>query len=129
VETSSYTVDNVTGRMWVTNPNDLSGGRYVSSGTYTWEQAIAKCEGLTYAGFADWRLPNIKEHQSIVDYSQQNPSINSAYFLNAQSNYYWSSTTYAPTPTAAWFVYFTDGYISYSNKANSYFVRCVRGGP
>jgi len=129
VETSSYTADNVTGRMWVTNPNDLSGGQYVSSGTYTWEQAIAKCEALTYAGYSDWRLPNIKELQSIVDYSRQSPSINTAYFLNTQSNYYWSSTTYVPLTTYAWYVFFDNGYMGYSNKSNFYYVRCVRAGP
>ena len=129
VETSSYTVDNITGRMWVTNPNDFSGGQYVSSGTYTWEAAITKCEVLNYAGFADWRLPNIKELQSIVDYNRQNPSINMAYFLNTQNNYYWSSTTYVPSSIGAWDVFFNDGLMSYNNKTSSYYVRCVRAGP
>lgn len=129
VETSSYTVDNVTGRMWVTNPNDLSSGQYVSSGTYTWGQAIARCEGLNYAGYSDWRLPNIKELMSIVDYNRQGPSINTAYFLNTQSNYYWSSTTYMPGSTGAWNVFFSNGYMDGNGKTNSYYVRCVRGGP
>ena len=128
-ETSSVTVDNRTGLMWVTNTDDYNGGNYVSSGTYAWESALAKCESLTYAGFADWRLPNIKELVSIVDYSRQSPSINKAYFLNTQSNYYWSSTTYMPSGSYARLVYFGDGYVDSSNKANYRYARCVRGGP
>ncbi|MCX5793466.1 MAG: DUF1566 domain-containing protein, partial [Elusimicrobia bacterium] len=74
--TSSVTVDNRTGLMWVTNPVDAG-----ISGGPDWEGQITLCEGLSYAGFADWRLPNIKELQSIVDYSRQNPAINTTYFL------------------------------------------------
>ena len=129
VETSSYTVDNITGLMWVTNPGDMSGGQYVSSGTYTWENALNKCESLSYATYTDWRLPNIKELQSIVDYSRLNPSIDPAYFLNTLNSYYWSATTYVPATTSAWYVYFGPGTIYFNDKATAYFVRCVRGGP
>ena len=122
--TSSVTVDNRTGLMWVTNPVDAG-----ISSTYIWETAITLCEGLTYAGFADWRLPNIKELVSIVDYSRQSPSINKAYFLNTQSNYYWSSTTYVPSSSLAWYVFFVNGYMSYTSKSNGNYVRCVRAGP
>ena len=129
VETSSYTVDNVTGLMWVTNPNDLSGGQYVSSGTYTWENALTQCESLGYATYTDWRLPNNKEIQSIVDYSRQSPSINTTYFLNTQSTFYWSSTTYMPITANAWAMYFIDGNMNNTGKTGNYYVRCVRGGP
>jgi len=130
--TSSVTVDNRTGLMWATNPDDSCAtcpGGFVSSGTYTWEPAIARCEGLTYAGFADWRLPNVKELVSIVDYSQLSPSINRAYFLNTQSEYYWSSTTLVAYTPAALIVYFVNGFIFSNNKTGSFYVRCVRGGP
>jgi len=124
--TSSVTVDNRTGLMWVTNMVDAG---MPSTSTLTWEGAITFCEGLNYAGFSDWRLSNIKELVSIVDYSRQSPSINTAYFLNMQSNYYWSSTTYVPTTTLAWYVYFNFGYVSLINKTLNYYVRCVRAGP
>lgn len=122
--TSSVTVDNRTGLMWVTNPVDAG-----ISGTPNWEGAITLCEGLTYAGFTDWRLPNINELVSIVDFSRQSPSINKAYFLNTQTSYYWSSTTYVPSSSFAWLVYFNNGHMVYYDKTNSYYVRCVRGGP
>lgn len=121
---SSMTVDNVTGLSWVTNPNDAGMG-----GTYTWENAIITCEGLSYATYTDWRLPNNRELQSIADYSRQNPSINTTYFLNTQNNYYWSSTTYVPSTTNAWAVHFSGGNANYDVKTTTYYVRCVRGGP
>ncbi len=126
VGVSSVTVDNRTGLMWVTNPNDAGIG-----GTYTWENAITACETSVYAGHTDWRLPNIKELVSIVDYSRQSPSINTTYFLNTQSSYYWSSTTYAymSSTTFAWDVTFLSGGMGSGGKTDVNFVRCVRGGP
>lgn len=121
---SSVTVDNRTGLMWVTNPNDASIG-----GTYSWENAITACEGLTYATYSDWRLPNIKELVSIVDLSRQNPSINTTYFLNTQGSNYWSSTTYMPNTVDAWIMNFASGNIANQYKVNPIYVRCVRGGP
>ncbi len=35
-----------------------------------WEDALSYAESAEYAGYSDWRLPNIKELQSIVDYSR-----------------------------------------------------------
>ena len=123
--TSSVTVDNRTGLMWVTNPADAG-----ISGTYTWENALSACEGLTYAGFSDWRLPNVRELMSIVDYGvTSDPRINTAYFLNTASSYYWTSTTYTPASTNVWYVYFDNGSVFVYFKTNNSYVRCVRGGP
>lgn len=121
---SSVTVDNVTGLVWVTNQVDagLSGG-------YAWDGALTACEGLNYATYTDWRLPNVKELQSIADYSRYDPGINTAYFLNTQNNFYWSSTTYVPGTISAWFVSFSNGSVGHNDKTNPYYVRCVRGGP
>ena len=40
----------------------------------TWPEALAYCEGLNYAGYNDWRLPNKNELASLVDYSKTNPA-------------------------------------------------------
>ncbi|MDP6494955.1 MAG: DUF1566 domain-containing protein [Dehalococcoidia bacterium] len=41
------------------------------SGTaLNWQAALAYCENLDYAEYDDWRLPDAKELQSIVDYSR-----------------------------------------------------------
>ena len=47
--------DLATGLMWVKDVASIGGG---FSTTATWADAITACEGLTYAGQTDWRLPN-----------------------------------------------------------------------
>lgn len=129
VGTSSVTVDNRTGLMWVTNPVDAGIG-----GTYIWEDGLTACGTTigaagTYAGYNDWRLPNVRELLSIVDYNRQNPAINTAYFFSTQNNSYLTSTTVAPSTASAWWINFSDGAVGSNNKANPYYIRCVRGGP
>lgn len=123
---SSVTVDNRTGLMWVTNPaTDAAMG-----GTYSWEGAIAACEGLSYAGYGDWRLPNVRELLSIVDYSAKLPAVNTVAFPGTLNAYYWSSTTTMIDTSQAWPVHFEYGKLSAERyKFGSYYVRCVRGGP
>ena len=77
--------DQATGLMWM--KEDSSEG-------LDWENALAYAENLEYAGYADWRLPNIKELQGIVDYSGVYPAIDSTYFnISDQDAYFWSSTS------------------------------------
>jgi len=93
-----------------------------------WESALNYCETLTLAGYNDWRLPDINELQSIVDYSRFDPAIDANTFPNTQSSIYWSSTTDDSYPSFAWQVYFNYGNIYSYNKSNLYYVRAVRGG-
>jgi len=122
------TVDNRTGLMWVTD----SEGDLPSPwpGTMTWEDALTACEGLdNFAGYDDWRLPNVKELQSIVDYGKLTaPRIDEAYFT-CESIHYWVSTTKASVPANAWNVNFNNGYIFHHTKTTLNYVRPVRGGP
>jgi len=95
-----------------------------------WTRAISRCEALTLGGFSDWRLPNIKELQSIVDDSKISPSIDSA-FVNTVSDSYWSSTTLSYDSSFAWYVTFATGntynYLK-TYPRYGYYVRCVRAG-
>lgn len=109
--------DTKTGLMW---QDDTVGS------TMTWSTAITTCENLTLGGYSDWRLPNIRELKSIVDKSRYNPAI-SPNFTQKVSSAYWSSTT-NPVSNEAWHVYFNLGADSGDYEANSYYVRCVRGG-
>ena len=96
-------------------------------GKRTWEEGIAYCEGLSLANQTDWRLPNIKELESITDDNRLNPAIDPIFTGTSASNY-WSSTTYARFSDSAWYVDFSDSYVSVYYKSSHYYVRCVRGG-
>ena len=95
-----------------------------------WESAITYCESLSLGSNSDWRLPNIKELQSITDAGQSSPAINSTAFPNTQSAYYWSSTTYLTDTTIVWSIPFNGVYVyqSRSKSVHTNYVRCVRGG-
>jgi hypothetical protein len=106
-----------TGLMWQQATENLS-----------WEQALSYCGSLKLAGYNDWRLPTWKELQSLVDYNAYKPSINSAQFPGTESGGYWSATPFADNGSFAWNVYFDNGYVKSSYKADSGWFRAVRGG-
>ena len=87
-----------------------------------WEEATNYAKSLGDG----WRLPTIKELASLVDYSVLNPAISEPFVHCTETAVYWSSTTYADYTSYAWYVYFHNGYVDNSYKANSYYVRCVR---
>ena len=60
----------------------------------SWQDSIAYCENLQLAGQEDWRLPNMVELVSLVDYTAYNPSIDKEAFPNTRTDlYYWTSTS------------------------------------
>jgi hypothetical protein len=118
--------DNITGLMWVRDANGRGCNYY--GGILTWEAAIAFCENLSFAGYSDWRLPNVRELQSIVDYGSSGPPINLTYFPNTYPVGYWSSTTFTPNTGNAWIVFFYNGDVLSEIKDSAYNVRPVRGG-
>ena len=113
--------DELTGLMWTRDA-----GIWTSA---IWETAIDNCAGYSLAGSSDWRLPNVRELGSLVDYSQPLPSLPSGHpFYNVQSLYYWSSTTEAYyTNTVAWAVQLGVRDIA-AIKTNALSAWPVRGG-
>jgi hypothetical protein len=76
-----------------------------------WKQALAYAESSTYAGYSDWRLPNAKELQYLVDYSRapdvtQSAAIDPRFHTSSITNeagqkdypYFWSGTTHLDGP-------------------------------
>ena len=59
-----------------------------------WVDAVGYCEALELAGHDDWRLPNVKEGISLVDYNRFAPSIDEAFFPNTpEERFFWLSTS------------------------------------
>jgi hypothetical protein len=132
--------DNLTGLIWLQEGNCTTffAGDAAVSNSRPWQVALDAANQLAsgYCGLTDgsaagdWRLPNLRELQSLVDYSQISPSLPAGNpFLNTVSSDYWSSTTYALYTNYAWLVNFSNGSDSYYyGKSSSYYVRAVRGG-
>jgi len=112
-----------------------------TASTYTFDQANALTGTTSFANHSDWRLPNIRELQTIVDRSVSNPAIGSVFFGNDLSDpaidpffsgtnlpAFWSASTIFGWSTAAWCVHFFDGGAFFSGKDDILRVRLVRGG-
>ena len=123
---NSTVTDTITGLMWEVKTDD--GGSRDKDNTHDWEGALSYCENLTLVGYNDWRLPDRNELQSLVDYTQYGPCIDTIYFPNTVSSNYWSSTTYAGNTFSAWGVSFSDGGVGNRSKSGGNYVRAVRGG-
>jgi hypothetical protein len=91
-----------------------------------WCSALAYCESLELADYDNWRLPNVRELQSIVDYGRVQPAIDPVF--GGWSSYYWSSTSGARGPDDAWRVNFYWGYVLLDGAHKDYprYVRAVR---
>lgn len=106
----------------------FAGGTYSSSYcTYSWQDALKYCDGLTLNSQSDWRLPNARDLWSIIDHSRFSPAIDITKFSSTASGLYWSSTTTACRSSNAGAVDFdVGGMDAGSSKFSSTYVRCVR---
>jgi hypothetical protein len=121
--------DNLTGLIWLKNANCYA--------TQDWPTAVASANALAdgICGLTDgstagqWRLPNRKELQSLIDRSQSAPPLTAGHpFTAVQTTEYWSSSTYNADTTLAWNVLMTIGSVETAVKTNTYRVWAVRGG-
>ncbi len=141
--------DNLTGLIWLKNAS-------CANATRNWATALTDVAQLNTNGTmnsnncgdtsnggshqTDWRLPNVREQQSLVHYGVVNPAVpNTAGtgkwaagdpFTGGQSDYYyfWTSTPYADITSLAWYVYLGSGNVYVGDKTSSFYVWPVRGG-
>ena len=122
---SAAVLDRETGLVWERSP---------SIGTFTWNGSLASfhCNTLNVGNRKGWKLPTIQELASLVDgdpANTSNPRLPPGHpFLTVQSDLYWSATTVAGFPGAAWGVIFFNGNVNNIGKSFGFPVWCVRGG-
>jgi len=136
--------DNLTGLIWLqrANCNNTTG----TTGTASWENALAFCNTLNDGECGlndgseegDWRLPNVMEILSLIDWRYSNPALSNAdgtdkwssgnAFTDVQSDSYWSSMTRANATSTAWHVHLNFGYVACTDRNIPCYVWPVRGG-
>ena len=111
---------------------------------YTWAQAFEKIDDLNtppcFAGFCDWRLPNVMELQTLVSWGNFDPSVSAPFDTGCVPGCtvltcsctlvsgYWSSTSAEHKPANAHVVGFGTGNVFNVPKTTTDSVRAVRGG-
>ena len=123
--------DTRTGLMWKQclegqTGADCTGG---SATAMNWADALTHAQGHSFAGYSDWRLPNSKELESLVEHCRVAPAINEDIFRNAlSSSRVWSGSPYAGGSNSAWYVNFSNGNADGGSRSSGYHVRLVRAG-
>jgi hypothetical protein len=91
-----------------------------------------------FAGHSDWRLPNLRELESLRDFSHLNPAVDPVFNTSCvggctvttcsctRTFHYWTSTTAQDFSAYAWYIHFPNGGISADTKVSKAFVRAVR---
>jgi hypothetical protein len=135
--------DNLTGLVWLQNANCTDAvGKITKSlnlGALTWDDALTWSNNLANGscGLTDgstagqWRLPNLREMQSLIDYSRFNPALPLLHpFTGVQvmGGFYWSSTTWVGSPSNAWEVFLFSGWVDTVPITDVHYVWPVRGG-
>ena len=122
--------DKLTGLTWTQDGTQYQIG---------WGNALTVCNDYSVGELDDWRLPNIRELLSLVDFEQSQPVLPAGHPFTVQTEFdpvvgagpnYWSSTTNATFDTKH-DVYLVDmgtGMISIVNKGSIGYILCVRGG-
>ncbi|HSA32574.1 MAG TPA: DUF1566 domain-containing protein [bacterium] len=107
-------IDIVTGLIWTKEYSD----------PLIWKDALNYCEESTYAGYDDWRLPNINELATLLNDAIHDPASD---FPEMPSYNFWTSSTHKTSTSVAYRIDFgTSGRVYYNGKENANYVRCVR---
>ena len=115
--------DNETGLVWEKTL------RLTPNFPTVWDSATFGCAEHRTGGRMGWRLPSLAELGSLVDPTAvTGPTLPVGHpFVNVQASAYWSATTIAGDPTAAWAIDLGDGTVHKLAKTTPGFGWCVRG--
>lgn len=121
--------DNLTGLIWLKNANCWGKQNWATSIVSANALSSGECGLGDGSSAGDWRLPNVRELQSLIDYGKYNPALPDGHpFTGVQPTHYWSSTTHAFSWSLAWNVNLNDGYVDIDSKTDTDYVWPVRGG-
>ncbi len=134
--------DGRTGLLWEKLSDD--GSIHDWQNTYTWATAftvkVATLNASAFAGYSDWRVPNVSELQSLLNYGASFPAVDGSLWAGCSpgctvftcsctvASYYYSSTSNNTNPGQVWIIDFDDGDINNGYRDASRYVRAVRGG-
>jgi hypothetical protein len=117
-------LDRMTGLRWERTPTFVASlpesemSRYARAANY--------CSTLVLDGESSFRMPSMKELQTLVDESRTDLAIDPETFPGATGDDYWTSSLLEGDPESAWFVRFSDGYSQYAALETPNLVRCVK---
>jgi len=96
----------------------------------TWQDALQTANDTNnnggFAGYADWRIPNIAELVSLVEEQCTGPSINDSVFPNTAKKFIWTSSPDFNLDEGSWSVDFNIGTTATLIRDNTFQVRLVR---
>ena len=97
--------------------------------TMEWQAAIDYCDGLSWGGHDDWRLPTVQELSGIVyaGSSYPDPALDGNVFPGTSGGEFWSSSSNVNDVNDAWSVDFDNGDVSTKDKSGTKHARCLRG--
>jgi hypothetical protein len=96
-----------------------------SADRVSWTDAGTACTALDLQG-KGWRLPNMKELQTLVDESRAAAAIDTQAFPDTPGEGFWAATPHVDSATSAWFVSFDEGIAYNALTTHLYRYRCVR---
>ncbi len=115
--TADTATDTLTGLTWQ---------RHHAPEPLDWQTAASYCSCLSLEGYDDWTLPSRLELVSLVDYTRQNPALDSEAFPETPFEWFWSASPTAESSERYWFVAFWDGNTHAATVDQPYWTRCVR---
>ena len=126
--------DSKTGLMWkqCLEGAEKDNCRMNLPSNFTWQEALQQPGAVNakggFAGYQDWRLPNIDELHSIVEEQCSDPAINLTRFPNTPSSALWSKSLDVDNSGGVWGVVFSNGRSNIYPRSFNYAVRLVRDG-